>query len=244
MHRREAAFLIRRIARDTSRENVHIASTTNGLLHTGNFLASPSMHGPGGQSSGTPVVTQTVKKQPSRDNPPSKGEQTVKDSPASQGSKADTTASSNSSNVSSPKSAATVTDGTIKKGFHTIRSIALSTNTHITSFHAMRRLSAGSNHTGNFELRDQNDTSRDTAAAAEAKNAEKGVASGSTRKDASDTGRPSEAAPTASESVPRNVKEQGLHGNVKDAQGSLQDTKNQQVGKDSPGGPKLLHTSA
>ena len=63
----------------------------------------------------------------------------------------------------------------------------------------MRRLSAGSNHTGNFELRDQNDTSRDTAAAAEAKNAEKGVASGSTRKDASDTGRPSEAAPTASE---------------------------------------------
>ena len=46
------------------------------------------------------------------------------------------------------------------------------------------------------------------------------------------------------QSVPRNVKEQGLHGNVKDAQGSLQDTKNQQVGKDSPGGPKLLHTSA
>ncbi len=46
------------------------------------------------------------------------------------------------------------------------------------------------------------------------------------------------------QSVPRNVKEQGLHGNVKDAQGNLQDAKNQQVGKDSPGGPKLCHTSA
>jgi len=56
-----------------------------------------------------------------------------------------------------------------------------------------------SQHVGSFELRDQNDTSRDLAAAAEAKNTEKGVASGSTRKDASDTGRPSEAAPTASE---------------------------------------------
>lgn len=46
------------------------------------------------------------------------------------------------------------------------------------------------------------------------------------------------------QSVPRNVKEQGLHGSVKDAQGNLQDAKNQQVGKDSPGGPKLCHTSA
>ncbi|KAA6424998.1 MAG: hypothetical protein FRX49_05172 [Trebouxia sp. A1-2] len=202
------------------------------------------MHGPGGQPSGTPVVNQTIKQQPSRENLPSKGEQTVKDGPASQGSNADTTASSNSSNGSSPASATRVTGSTNTKGFHTIRSIALSTNTQITCLHAMRCLSAGSKHADSFELRDQNDTSRDTAAAAEAKNAEKGVASGSTRKDASDTGRPSEAAPTASESVPKNVKEQGLHGNVKGAQGNLQDTKNQQVGRDSPGGPKLFHTSA
>ncbi|KAL0023418.1 hypothetical protein WJX79_008535 [Trebouxia sp. C0005] len=104
------------------------------------------MHGPGGQPSGTPVVNQTIKQQPSH----------------------------------------------------------------------------------SFELRDQNDTSRDTAAAAEAKNAEKGVASGSTRKDASDTGRPSEAAPTASESVPKNVKEQGLHGNVK---GAASDTSPDKAGQ-------------
>ncbi len=140
-----------------------------------------------------------VKKQPSRDNLPSKGEQTVKDSPASQGSHVDTTTSSNSSNVSSPKSARKVTANISTKGFHTIRSIALPYNTQTTSFHAMRHLSAESKHADSFKLRDQNDTSRDTAAAAEAKNAAKGVASGSTRKDASDTGRPSEAAPTASE---------------------------------------------
>ena len=54
----------------------------------------------------------------------------------------------------------------------------------------------------NFALPDRRDTSRDTAAVAEAQNAEKGVASGSTRKDASDTGRPSESAPTASEVPP------------------------------------------
>lgn len=52
---------------------------------------------------------------------------------------------------------------------------------------------------GDFALADRQDPSRDTAAAAEAKNADKGVASGSTRKSASDTGRPSESAPTASE---------------------------------------------
>ena len=52
---------------------------------------------------------------------------------------------------------------------------------------------------GNFALSDRRDPSRDTAAAAEAQNAKKGVASGSTRKDASNTGGPSESAPTASE---------------------------------------------
>ena len=51
----------------------------------------------------------------------------------------------------------------------------------------------------NFALPDRRDTSRDTAAAAEAQNAERGVASGSTRRNESDTGRPSESAPTASE---------------------------------------------
>jgi len=54
-----AISFLRRIARDTSRENVYIALATNGLLHTGNFLASPGMHGPGGQPSGTPVVPQS-----------------------------------------------------------------------------------------------------------------------------------------------------------------------------------------
>lgn len=63
--------------------------------------------------------------------------------------------------------------------------------------HTMRQ--AYNNKSGDFALADRHDPSRDTAAAAEAKNADRGVASGSTRKDASDTGRPSESAPTASE---------------------------------------------
>ena len=60
---------------------------------------------------------------------------------------------------------------------------------------------ASNDSSGSFALSDRDDPSRDTAAAAEAQNAEKGVASGSTRKDASDTGRPSESAPTASEVI-------------------------------------------
>lgn len=52
-------------------------------------------------------------------------------------------------------------------------------------------------------MSDRHDPNRDTAAAAEAKNAEAGVASGSTRRHASDTGRPSESALTASEVVTR-----------------------------------------
>ena len=66
-----------------------------------------------------------------------------------------------------------------------------SSNLHTSNFFAQA--------TGEFALADRQDSSRDTAAAAEAKNADRGVASGSTRKDANDTGRPNESAPTASE---------------------------------------------
>ena len=77
------------------------------------------------------------------------------------------------------------------------------------------------------------DSSRDTAAKAEAINADAGVASGTTRKDPSSTGEPGEAAPTASEVVPPNVEKEGLQGTVKDAQGNLQNTKNKQVSSDT-----------
>ncbi len=80
-----------------------------------------------------------------------------------------------------------------------MRDIAIPSRTTVKPFHSIGFLAAEGKKPGSFALRDQNDSSRDTAAAAEAKNAEKGVASGSTRKDASDTGRPSESAPTASE---------------------------------------------
>lgn len=77
------------------------------------------------------------------------------------------------------------------------------------------------------------DSSRDTAAKAEAINVDKGVASGCTRKDPESTGEPSEAAPTASVVMPPNVEKEGLQGTVEDAQGNLQDTKNKQVSFDT-----------
>ena len=127
----------------------------------------------------------------------------MKDTPASQGSKADddSVTSGSASKGNSPADATRITDAAEdRKGLHTLRSTPATGLTHTRSFTAMQSVrQAFNDSSSNFALPDRRDTSRDTAAAAEAQNAEKGVASGSTRKDASDTGRPSESAPTASE---------------------------------------------
>lgn len=216
-------------------------------FHQVSALCAPSMHGPGGQPSGTPVLDKSLKKQPTRDDAPSKGHQVVQDTPASQGSKTDdnSTTSGSASQGNSPADATRVTDAADRKGFHTLRSVPITGITHTRGFSAVQSVKHAYNDmSGNFALSDRHDPSRDTAAAAEAQNAEKGVASGSTRKDASDTGRPSESAPTASESVNQNVRDKGLHGAVKDTQGNLQSTKNQQVVQDTSGAARSLHTAA
>lgn len=143
-----------------------------------------------------------LKKQPTRDDAPSKGHQVVQDTPASQGSKTDdnSTTSGSASKGNSPADATRVTDAADRKGFHTLRSIPTTGTPHTRGFSAMQSVKQAYNDvSGNFALSDRRDPSRDTAAAAEAQNAERGVASGSARKDASDTGRPSESVPTASE---------------------------------------------
>ena len=141
-----------------------------------------------------------VKKQPSRDDAPSKGHQVVKDEPASQGSNADSTTSGSSSKGNSPQDATRVTDAAGRKGIHTLRSSTVLNTTISRGFFKMQSVKQAYNDkSGDFALADRHDPSRDTAAAAEAKNANSGVASGSTRKDASDTGHPSESAPTASQ---------------------------------------------
>lgn len=45
------------------------------------------------------------------------------------------------------------------------------------------------------------------------------------------------------QSVNQNVRDEGLHGAVKDTQGNLQRTKNQQVDKDTPDAARRLHTA-
>ena len=45
------------------------------------------------------------------------------------------------------------------------------------------------------------------------------------------------------QAVNENVKDQGLHGTVKNTQGNLQNTKNQQVDKDTPGSSRSFYTS-
>lgn len=148
-----------------------------------------------------------LKKQPNRDDAlPSKGDQPVKDDPASQGSVADSSTAGSSPKLDPSSSGTKITNTTPSKGFHTLRSSAWSQQTRSSSLHTSS-LSAQAK--GDFALADIQDSSRDTAAAAEAKNAARGVASGSTRKDASATGRPSESAPTASEVMFTTTKQVG-----------------------------------
>ncbi|KAL3143860.1 hypothetical protein ABBQ32_003681 [Trebouxia sp. C0010 RCD-2024] len=153
-------------------------------MHERAALFASSMHGPGGQPSGTPVLKKSVTKQPTLDAIRPGAHQTVKDTPASQGSNADST-TSGSDKGNSPANASRVTDGASTKQFHTLRTAISSAPTR--GFTTMQSLLKAS---GSFALSDRHDPSRDTAAAAEAKNAEAGVASGSTRRHASDTGRP------------------------------------------------------
>lgn len=46
------------------------------------------------------------------------------------------------------------------------------------------------------------------------------------------------------QSVNKNVRDKGLHGAVKDSQGNLQKTKDQQVDRDTSGSARKLHTAA
>ena len=142
-----------------------------------------------------------LKKQPSRDDAPSKGDQVVQDDPASQGSNADSTTSGSAPKSDPSTSGTKVTSSAPTKGYHTARWLPPSSSARPNPWRNSPscNLTAQAQGKGDFALTDRQDVSRDTAAAAEAKNADRGVASGSTRKHADDTGRPSESAPTASE---------------------------------------------
>ncbi|KAL3144672.1 hypothetical protein ABBQ38_001800 [Trebouxia sp. C0009 RCD-2024] len=191
MYRRLAASIGNRDYR--SSRLADIATCFGGrCLHERAALFASSMHGPGGQPSGTPVLKKSVTKQPTLDAIRPGAHQTVKDTPASQGSNSDSTASGSDSKRNSPANASRVTDDASTKQFHSLRTITAISSAPTRGFTTMQSLQkAEHDASGNFALSDRHNPSRDTAAAAEAKNAEAGVASGSTRRHASDTGRPS-----------------------------------------------------
>lgn len=169
-----------------------------------------------------------LKDQPSRDDAPSKGaNNVVHDNAPSQG----TDATSGTSSSPAKGGAKPAPGETTRRTFSTFRSFEshLSQN-QMQLTGKQRELCSTARVMAVGPARAENqDSSRDNAAKAEAINVDKGVASGSTRKDPESTGEPSEAAPTASEVVPPNVEKEGLQGTVEDAQGNLQDTKNKQV---------------
>lgn len=176
-----------------------------------------------------------LKDQPSRDDAPSKGaNNVVHDNPPSQG----TDATSGTSSSPAKGGAKPAPGETTRRTFATLRlfdSHNMQSQKQLARKQGNARNLCSTAHAmavGPARAENQ-DSSRDNAAKAEAINVDKGVASGSTRKDPESTGEPSEAAPTASEVVPPNVEKQGLQGTVKDAQGNLQDTKNKQVSSDT-----------
>lgn len=92
------------------------------LVHDSRLLASPSMHGPGGQPSGTPVLNKSLKKQPTRDDAPSKGDQPAKDDQATQGGDANSTTGDSNPKLDPTSSGTRITSKTPlgSKGLHTL----------------------------------------------------------------------------------------------------------------------------